>query len=124
MKTRPPHVIRLREPWELSGSADGRLVLARRFQQPTGLQSDDRVELVVAGLEGVLRIVCNGHELRVESDAAGELRGEIRHLLLDRNQVAIILEAAPAAASELESSLRQSVLAAGLVRLEIQAPPF
>ncbi len=125
MMRHPPHVIRLREPWEVSVSgsvsADGRLTLTRRFQRPTGLRAGDRVELVVEGLEGVRRIACNGSVLATESNAAGEVRSEIQHLLLDHNQIEIVVRAVPPADPDLVPALRQRVLAVGLVRLEIHA---
>ncbi len=124
MKPHQPHVIRLREPWDLSATADGSWTLARRFRQPTGLRPEDRVELVVGGVAGVRRITCNGSALQIERRAADELRGEIRHLLRDRNQVDIVLDPPPASAAEWESSLREDVLAVGLVRLEIHPSEF
>lgn len=122
MMVHPPHVIRLREPWEFSTSTDGRWTLARHFRLPTGLQPQDRVELVAGGLEDVHQAACNGHTLQLEWREAGTWSSNITQLLLARNRVEILLDAAAMPAAAREQALRQHVLAAGLIRLEIHSP--
>ncbi|MHB0955093.1 MAG: hypothetical protein ACYC0X_01810 [Pirellulaceae bacterium] len=109
------HVIRLREPWQVSREADHRVVLRRRFHCPTGLESGDRVLLVVEGLIGERSVTLNGNHLAMESDTAGTLRAEIHAQLIGLNEIVLELTGPDA----LVAQLRTDVLAAGLVRLEI-----
>ncbi len=115
-----PHVIRLREPWNVSGDADGRVELRRRFNGPTGLRPEDRVELVVEGLASEPEVLLNGQLLPMTSDAAGTLRCDIQSHLIPHNEVVLrLLVGLEDATDSLLSQLRTDVLAAGLVRLEI-----
>jgi hypothetical protein len=115
-----PHIIRLREPWSVSGDANGRLELRRRFNCPTGLRPGDRVELVVEGLASLPTVLLNGHLLPMNSDASGTLRCEIQSHLIAHNDVVLrLLVGLEDTTDALRSHLQTNVLAAGLIRLEI-----
>ncbi len=115
-----PHIIRLREPWSVSGDADGRVELRRQFNCPTGLRPGDRVELVVEGLASVSTVLLNGQLVPMTSDAAGTLRCEIQSHLIAHNEVVLrLLVGLEDTTDALLSQLRTNVLAAGLIRLEI-----
>jgi hypothetical protein len=112
-------VIRLREPWELTETADGTLILRRRFHRPTGVRAGDSVVLAVEGLTAVRRITLNERPLQLVTDASGVLRSEVEAFLSVRNEIAIELAARQPLHGDGPSELRTRVLAAGLVRLEI-----
>ncbi|MHB8973493.1 MAG: hypothetical protein ACYC3X_29065 [Pirellulaceae bacterium] len=119
------HVIRLREPWNVSSDANGRLELRRRFNCPTGLQSGDRVVLVVEGLVGELAVLLNGHLLSMSTmpGTTGTRSAEIQSHLQAHNEVRLELTVdRQPTTDEWLSQLRTNVLAAGLVRLEIYSP--
>jgi hypothetical protein len=116
-----PHIIRLREPWNVSGDADRRVELRRRFNCPTGLRPEDRVELVVEGLATAPTILLNGQLLPMTSDTANTLRCEIQSHLIAHNEVVLrLLVGLENTTDSLLAQLRTDVLAAGLVRLEIR----
>jgi len=110
------HIIRLREPWELS--RDGRRITLRRaFNRPTGLLVGDQVWLVIDGLARIERVLLNDAPLEIADPVGGATRSEICSLLKPRNVVTIEAQLNDDEASE--EHLHNSVLKEGLVRLEI-----
>lgn len=116
------HVIRLRGPWEyrvLSGGsasrqeafpqtgrmrmpadwgdalgADfrGRVEFSRRFARPTGLVSDQRVDLVLDGVDARARVLLNDAHLLEIPPGGSASRVEIGALLADRNRLIVEVE--------------------------------
>src|SRR5688500_9353090 len=80
------HSIRLREPWQCS-TVDEITRFRRRFGKRTGLEADDRVELVVEGNANKTRITLNGSLIHSGSVAA--MHCDITKLLLPRNELVI-----------------------------------
>ncbi len=117
------HTIRLCEPWGVTPLADGKLELQRRFQCTPAVRAADHVWLTITGLPGAIEVVVNGQSLDHSGRATADFRHDIRALVQARNEVVIRLIpeiAAPTALERLMDNLRHKVLAAGLVRLEIQ----
>ncbi|MBM4093939.1 MAG: hypothetical protein FJ276_31710 [Planctomycetes bacterium] len=89
----PPHIIRLREPWERevsTGHSTGssrRLVLRRAFARPTGLVVTTRVLLAVAPFDHPAHVALNGSTLGSVLDATTSF--DITSRLRDRNHVEI-----------------------------------
>lgn len=102
------HIIRLREPWELSESAAGTIHI-RRFHKPTNLEPSEQVYLVIAESQGVLAMRLNSELLEMgagffsnneapPSTTTAEMkpdpfRCDVAARLLPRNE--LILELAP-----------------------------
>jgi hypothetical protein len=80
------HVIRLRGPWHQEPLPGGSVRYSRRFHRPTGLESGDRVFLVLDG--SAAAVVLNGQPL-----ALGSGRYDITELLAAKNLLEL---AAPA----------------------------
>jgi hypothetical protein len=93
-----PHVIRLRAPWEIEPLPEppGLLRCTRHFNRPTGLESGERVWLVLPSLASPGTIVLNGDPLEptpgLPADG-GSVRCEITSRLTARNKVEIQLAA-------------------------------
>lgn len=82
------HVMRLRNPWELSGSSvGGRVVVVRRFGRPTNLEPHERVALVLEGLAVDSSISFNGRLLGQPSN--GRLQADVTDELRARNELAV-----------------------------------
>ncbi len=77
------HVIRLRGPWQQEPLPGGLIRYSRRFHRPTGLESGERVYLVV-GKAAAGEITLNG-----QSFAAGSDRSDITELLAANNLLSI-----------------------------------
>ena len=116
-----PHAINLSTAWCLPARQAGAWV--RRFGRPAGIESGDSVWLVVASPPGC-SLQLNGLTLPAVAPG-GELRYEVTHLLLPRNE----LELAPVNAGETTAAeavpVRRCPLPATLasVRLEISLGP-
>jgi hypothetical protein len=62
------HSFRLRRPWQCDCLTTGATRWSRVFHRPTGLEHDDALWLVCAGLPAEARVILNGVELpQVES---------------------------------------------------------
>jgi len=117
------HAIRLREPWVIAYPSAERLELRRRFQCPPALRAADRVWLTATDLPPVVLVTINGRPIDDPKGPAHGLRLDIRALLQPHNEIVITLSVDGATAvtiDELVGRLRREVLAAGLVRLEIE----
>lgn len=86
------HAINLSSAWRLPSREAGPWV--RRFGRPAGIESADSVWLVVASPPGC-RLLLNGRALPAVAPG-GEVRHEVTHLLLTRNE----LELAPGDAGD------------------------
>ena len=124
-----PHIIRLRLPWELTISptpsatlCGGCWILRRLFNCPTGLRADDRVVLVVDGLDSVTGLTLNGVSLAYWHNEQGVLHCEVREHLRSHNDLEIELQVgSDATAGDLRQRIERDVLSAGRVRLEIHS---
>ena len=108
------HSIRLRGPWEFSirgsgasgridfpctwqelvdaaGSTSGAIVLTRRFNKPTGLESRDLVWLSFRSPAASLTAALNGTPLALKGQPDGSWQAEITTLLADRNELPVEL---------------------------------
>ena len=95
-----PHRIRLRRPWQRR-DADGRLCYARYFHRPTGIGPQDRVRLVLAGLEGTVELRLNGEQrARFEATPGAATAILITPRLAERNHLELLISAATAAVAE------------------------
>lgn len=100
-----PHSIRLREPWDVEPAAGGLKRHRRFFNKPTGLESGDRVWIVVEGAVGLSELTLNGSppphapspKVAVEGTANDdELRSyEVTTLLNLRNELVLVTEDSP-----------------------------
>ena len=110
------HTIRLRDPWDASPQADGTVRFTRHFNRPTGLETGDRVWLVIEGA-APFSVSLNGHPVgqasRLPPPAADPARYEITALLQPRNKLEIELQSAPAT---------DGPPCVGEVRLKIESP--
>jgi hypothetical protein len=117
------HAIRLREPWVVTCLAAERLEFRRRFQCPPALRAADRVWLTITGLPPATQVTVNGRSIDQADDVALGMRHDIRALVQPRNEIVITLSldnATTVTIDETADRLRREVLAAGLVRLEIE----
>lgn len=91
----PPHIIRLREPWEcepIEGQSQARVCFTRRFGLPTNLTPSDRVWLVIDGAN-------SGGVASLNDTPLGEFAGEgttaefeITDRLLPRNHLRLDID--------------------------------
>ena len=80
-----PHIIRLRDPWQIERLTEPeRVRCTRHFNQPTGLDSGERVWLVVESL-------ADQAEIRVNDIPVRTTRCDITPLLAPRNKIEIEL---------------------------------
>jgi hypothetical protein len=108
------HTIRLRGPWEIEQSA-GRMGTARcvrHFNKPTGLESGERVWLVIEGMARTAAISFNGAFVG-QASSWSSARFNITPQLMARNRIEIELP------SPTGADPRVSL---GEVRLEIEPP--
>ena len=124
--TPPRHTIRLDNGWEPPAASDAGVRLERRFGRPSGLCSDDRVLLVLAGPTVAAAVIVN--EAVLPPIAAGTDRWEhdITPLLRDRNELVVLItdhggvDAALRAATAEDRARRGRLsTAAGAVAIEI-----
>ena len=112
------HSIRLRGPWELqlpggevrriempatwgtilALSKESPVRLLRRFGQPTGIGTEDRLNLVIESA-CACRVELNGKHLGDIASAESSSSFEVTVLLAPRNELAIVLEPPPATVS-------------------------
>ncbi len=80
--------------WGDSLGADffGRVLYCRRFGKPTGLAGDDRVILVIDGVDAFGRVSLNGVKLGDMHFSDGSGRFDITESLKSRNDLAILVE--------------------------------
>ncbi len=115
-----PHVIRLRQPWEVVPAATSVgptcAALRRWFHRPTGLDHQTRLELVIDRLPQLTAVYLNAQKIIGERFESGHWRGTIPTDLPLRNelQVEITLQS-PAELAVVQSD----VLAQGHIYLEI-----
>lgn len=117
------HAIRLREPWGIAQLPAETLELRRKFQCPPAVRAAERVWLAIAGLPGAIQVAVNGQVVAPSDTPTRVFRQDIRALLHDRNEIVIRLtleDVAPQTLDRLVEQVRHDVLAAGLVRLEIE----
>lgn len=84
----PSHRIRLRAPWQCR-RAGQQQVWTRRFGRPTGLDSGDRLTLVVDGLAAEVEVALNGIPLIGAKCLAGRREFDLAGLLLARNELTL-----------------------------------
>ncbi len=115
-----PHIIRLREPWEVATQVDSpesvRVTLRRSFHRPTGLDAQSRMVLVIEGLEHVRAVTLNSRQLSCRQSSSGNWRCEVPTDLPTQNALHIEVEVCDPGNLD---TIRLKVLAAGKVRLEI-----
>jgi hypothetical protein len=128
----PPHVIRLRDPWERRILSDTPAVaeatqpgstkqsvtticFSRRFGLPTGLHEGDRIDLVLENASATGRVLLNGLMLGEIIENQRQQRFPITNLLQNRNQLGIEIDS-----TDPDRSLHDFVAE---VRLEIFAKP-
>ena len=116
-----PHAVRLRQPWqsEPADTSDSQSVAyTRRFGAPSNLSADEHVDLVVAGVEGLVAVWLNGNPLEVDT-SADHVRVEITSKLARRNEVKLIINAQAQGTHSGPEPAVESWQARGAVRLEI-----
>jgi hypothetical protein len=69
-----------------------RILLTRRFHQPTGLVPDDRVDLVIEGLAAGATVTLNGVALRAILFGQDSVRYDVTRCLQRRNELALEVE--------------------------------
>ena len=108
------HTIRLRGPWEIEQPEDplGTARCVRHFNKPTGLESGERVWLVIEALASTATISLNG-AIVGQASRMSPARFDITPQLIARNRIEIEL------ASPTGADPRVSL---GEVRLEIEPP--
>lgn len=95
-----PHSIRLREPWDVEPAAGGLKRHRRFFNKPTGLESGDRVWIVVEGAVGLSELTLNGSppphagEQRASADGASRSY-DVTTLLNLRNELILMQKDSP-----------------------------
>jgi hypothetical protein len=99
-----PHVIRLREPWEIDASAPDVVIWRRRFGRPTGLVPATRVWLCVRP-EGDVRAVALNECALGPAQQEGVGRWDITAQLEVRNQLKVIVPDATRAEMSFEAWL-------------------
>lgn len=117
------HTIRLCEPWGVAPRTNGKLELQRWFQCPPAVRAADHVWLTITGLPGAIEVLVNGELLDHSGRSTADFRQDIRTLVQARNKVVIRLIPKMDVSSAIDrfmDNLRHQVLAAGLVRLEIE----
>lgn len=124
------HSIRLRRPWirkstpsslaetvdvpDLTGGFPHGVVYERRFNCPTGLSSDDHVELFVERASGAqVGIVLNGTEVfdGRPTQIVYPLRVDITSLLQPTNQLSVRLEGSAEANASLDGAVALEIVA-------------
>lgn len=81
------HAFRLREPWERT-LADHAVQWSRGFHRPTGLDPDDALWLVVAGMPADAEVALNGQVLEpAAADRPGQF--DVTGLVADSSRVVI-----------------------------------
>lgn len=88
------HRIRLRRPWQRE-VAEQAVRWRRRFHRPTGLQSHQRVLLVVEGLAAEGRATLNGRELGPLASDASPCRFDVSQRLEANNELVLELDVSP-----------------------------
>ncbi|REJ66928.1 MAG: hypothetical protein DWQ31_12910 [Planctomycetota bacterium] len=90
-----PHVIRLRQPWQVEAADDGAVRWRRHFNWPTGLDDRERLWLLVAcpQTEASLSMSLNGRPLVTVRGERGTIEGDATSFLKDRNELVIQLPA-------------------------------
>jgi beta-galactosidase/beta-glucuronidase len=91
------HRVHMPATWQsLFGDAPGRARFRRRFNQPTNLDADERVDIVFDGVSGAAEISLNGHSLGTVAGAAFSARFETTALLESANVLLVELAFTPA----------------------------
>jgi hypothetical protein len=114
----PPGRMHFPADWRETLGADfrGRVRYTRRFHRPTGLDSGERVFLVVERVNRRGLVLLNGERLGEAALAGGPFRFDITEQLQPANLLTIEVEAPPAPATS--ECLGQGLI--GSVRLEIE----
>jgi len=118
------HSIHLGTAWEppTAIEADGRLLWTRRFGRPGGLESGDRVVLVIAASAVAADVLVNAASLPSLAAHDGRWAQDITPLLRDRNELRITVAAAAGGDSAHEPQGRRPLPSGlGRVTLEIVA---
>jgi len=107
------HTIRLRGPWDFVPQEDppGTTRCTRHFHKPTGLDSGERVWLVIEGLAGTAQVSVNDTAL-AQASGMSLIRFDLTTLLRPHNELIIDIACPP------NSDL---VRFPGEVRLEIES---
>jgi hypothetical protein len=72
------HSFRLRDPWQCDCLTTGATRWSRVFHRPTGLEDDDALWLVCAGLPAEASVTLNGVALSRDESAEGTASGQAR----------------------------------------------
>ena len=93
-----PHVIRLRDPWELGPPNESRpdvVLSTRRFNCPTNLDTGADVDLVFQAVQTPVEVWLNDERLGSVSTGQAEVRFAVRPRLLSRNTVRLEFPSPP-----------------------------
>lgn len=90
----PPGQITMPADWGATLGADfrGRVAYRRRFGRPTGLTSEDRVDLVITRVDAFGSVQLNGLALGEIADGAGAWRCDVTARLAARNELVVEVE--------------------------------